>query len=339
MRLKALGLMCFLFFGIATATIIYLTTPIGSLNGNDKVIIELKSGSNLRNITNQLIEHNIVKFDAVFYIVAKIYLSNSTIKAGEYEINSEDSLLSILNKIINGKVFLHKITIIPGTTLEEFFLSLQDKAELFEKGVVSLQVCNLKTFNNSVEGTFYPDTYFFPKGYNFCKIVENAQNKLLKIADELHKNNQENLLKNTYEGIILASIIQKESGYPEEYANISSVYNNRIKIGMPLQADPTLVYGQKLNNNWLPLKKVNTKFDSQYNTYMYRGLPPTAISFVSIEALNAAFKPNSTNYLYFVADGYGKHVFSTNLEKHNIAVKNLKKVKILENEQQKSTQP
>ena len=231
--------------------------------------------------------------------------------------------------IMNGKEYLIKFFVVEGSNIYDIAKSLEDKG-ILKKDEFLKVACNKQFVKaltgldaGTMEGMLYPDTYYFSK-----KI--SAQNLIKKMYMNFNNNLPENFAEKIkeynltfYEGIILASIIQKESFYVDEYSLIASVFYNRLKRNMKLQADPTVIYGiyEEFDGN---LKKTHLiDQNNRYNTYVFHGLPPTPICNPTKEVLNAVIHPAKTKYLYFVSDGNGEHKFSVTYREH---LKNIKKI-------------
>ena len=173
-----------------------------------------------------------------------------------------------------------------------------------------------------IEGWLYPDTYHYTAGNSDEMILKRAYNRMSKEVDEIWQDREKNLPYKTPEDLVtMASIIEKETGVGEERGKVASVFINRLRIGMRLQTDPTVIYGLGKNYNG-NLTRRDLQQPTAYNTYVISGLPPTPIAMPSRASLEAAAHPDKTSYLYFVADGKGGHVFTTNLQSHNQAVRN-----------------
>jgi UPF0755 protein len=251
-----------------------------------------------------------------------------TIKAGEFRIANGANTKSFFATLITGKVIEHTVTIPEGWAFQEMLdkLSSLDRlhqpADGYQKNILteSLGV----EAGKSLEGLFFPDTYFYADGMNGTEILRQAYlNMQVQLAEAWASKasalSSELQIKTPYEALILASIIEKETGIESERGKISGVFHNRLRIGMMLQTDPTVIYGlgDEFDGN---LRRVDLETDTPYNTYTRYGLPPGPIALPGRLSLDAAVSPEATSALYFVADGYGGHNFSDTLEQHNQAV-------------------
>lgn len=251
------------------------------------------------------------------------------LKAGEYAVNQDARPVDFLDILIKGDSIVHKITLIEGWTFSEMKAAIADNAIL--KRSESLDDAKLMDklgFPNQMpEGHFFPDTYYFVRGMTDEDILLRAKQKMDALLQDLwSRQAPSSVLASPYEGLILASLIEKESAVPAEYPLISGVFHQRLKKKMRLQCDPTIIYGLGAAYTG----KLHTKdlqLDTPYNTYLHTGLPPTPIAAPSRKALEAAFFPAETEALYFVAKGDGSHTFSTTLADHNVAVEKMKQGK------------
>jgi UPF0755 protein len=234
------------------------------------------------------------------------------LKAGEYEIKDHASMRQIMDILAEGKSILYKVTVPEGLTSQQIVERL--------KGEVNLTGEVTKA---PAEGTLLPDTYQFSKGASRQEIVDRMQGDMQKhLAKLWEKHNPELPLHSAEEAVTFASIVEKETGKPEERDRVAAVFYNRLKKGMRLQSDPTIIYGITGGQGTLGRGLTKTEIDTKtpYNTYQINGLPPGPIANPGKAALEATFNPAKTNDLYFVADGSGGHAFSETLKDHNSAV-------------------
>ena len=278
------------------------------LNKSDSTILDIPKGSNVSTIADQLYKNELILSSYLFRIYTRVSFSDEILKAGEYEFTSSESIRTIVNKIVNGDFFYRKLILLPGLTLQD----------IMDLGASEGLVNDLENKDLLLEeGSFYPDTYFYLKGDSFASILLKSQETWKLLSQKLWKERDTNLpYNNLKEAITLASIIEKEG---VEKNKIAGVFVNRLRMGMRLQSDPTVIYalGLKFDGD---LRKNDLQIDSPYNTYRNKGLPPGPISIVSEDSLQAALKPQQTDYLYFVSMGNGFHKFSKTLSEHNEAV-------------------
>ncbi|MFN4131663.1 MAG: endolytic transglycosylase MltG [Caldimicrobium sp.] len=289
-------------------------------------IVEITKGENLFSIANKLKEKGIIRSKFVFIIEALRSGKYKEFKAGEYAFYPYQTLKEIFEILVKGKVYLHKITVFEGATLWQI-------AEILEKE----QICSKKEFLDlakneefvkslglpgpTVEGFLYPETYFFQKNTPPAEVIKVMTDKFKEVWKELEPLTAKSPLS-LKEIVILASIVEKEAFFNEEKPKISAVYLNRIKKGMPLQADPTINYALKQFRRLTYKDYYSVK--SPYNTYLNSGLPPTPIGNPSKSSLLAVLKPAKVPYLYFVADGKGGHIFSRTYKEHLIAIRKVR---------------
>ena len=259
-------------------------------------------------------EINVSKLE---WYISKFFTKEKFIlKHGEFLITKSNSLIDVLEKINNNNIYYRKFILIEGTN------SKQLKRKLIKTPGLIGEVPHLS------EGKFKPDTYLYKWGdskVSLLKKMEIEQNKI--IESHWHKRKKNKFIKSKFDVLILASIIEKEGKKIEELKNISSVFLNRLDKNMKLQSDVTVAYA--LNKKGDNLNKLDLKSKNYFNTYRYRGLPPTPISYPGKHAILAVLYPNNTDYLYFVSDGKGGHRFSKNFSEHKknikLWIKDLKK--------------
>lgn len=244
-------------------------------------------------------------------------------KAGEYEIGKGTTLGRLLDMFVQGDVVTYSITLIEGWTFAQFLTALNSHP-ILGKGITGRTPEEIMSVLGHAdlhpEGRFFPDTYVFDSGTSGIDILRQAFERMREVVDrEWEERMPETLLNNRDEVLIMASIIEKETGKPEEREIISAVFNNRLRKKMRLQTDPTVIYGlgDDFDGN---LKRSHLKQDTPYNTYTRSGLPPTPIANPGTESIRAALHPANTLALYFVSRGDGSHQFSETLPEHNEAV-------------------
>jgi UPF0755 protein len=245
------------------------------------------------------------------------------IKAGVYEVEQGDSLKTVLARMVKGEQAVHRVTFIEGWTLAQARAALAKapdlKAESQGMSTDALMTA-LERPGVAAEGRFFPDTYSYTKGSSDLSVLRMALQRMDKQLDAAWSLRDANTpLKNKDELLTLASIVEKETGRASERPMVAAVFLNRLQVGMPLQTDPTVIYGlgASFDGN---LRKRDLQTDTPYNSYTRTGLPPTAIALPGKDALLAAMQPARTKALYFVARGNGTSHFSDNLQDHNRAV-------------------
>jgi UPF0755 protein len=294
------------------------------------VTIEISKGDSFKQITNKLFEQNIAFKPLWFRVITILNKTTNKLKAGEYELTQNLTLPQIIDLFVQGKTKHYAITFPEGWTFKELLEALKNNPNLDHSlnTNASEQVMMQLGIKDSIpEGLFFPDTYFFEKHSTDIELLKRAYNKMQQILEQEWKNRAENLpIKTPYEALTLASIIEKETAAVTERDLISGVFSRRLKTGMLLQTDPTVIYG--MNDNYQGnITRNDLKTATAYNTYIILGLPPTPIAIPGQAAINAALHPDNSNNIYFVARGDGTHVFSATLEEHNLAVDNFQRKK------------
>lgn len=270
---------------------------------------DLKKGTSAQSVAKELVQKNLAPHPLFVRLAMRFYDLDKNLKAGEYLLEPHMSLKDILQKLTSGKVIIHKITLVEGLTTAQM-LALIEKNKLLSGHITE----------HPTEGELLPETYTFTKGETKNAIIKRAKSQMQKTLDALWQQRAENVpLQSKEELLILASLIEKETGVNAERGKVASVFYNRLNINMPLQTDPTVIYALTLGQSALnrPLKRKDLEIDSPYNTYKYKGLPPTPICNPSVLAIQAAANPETTPYFYFVADGNGGHRFAKSLSEHN----------------------
>ena len=308
------------FFIIIILTFYYLTIFINSIltkpiTNSDKLII-IENNFNENDFLNHLNQKEI-KISKIEWYVSKFFLKNKfVLKRGEFLVSKNNSLIDLIEKINNNKVHYRRFTLIEGSN------AIQLKNKLIKSQGLIGDIPYLS------EGKFKPDTYFYKWGDSKASLLKKMEIEQNKIIESNWKNRKKNkFIKSKFDVLILASIIEKEGKKSEELKNIASVFLNRLDKNMKLQSDVTVAYA--LNKQGKDLNKIDLKSNSYFNTYRYKGLPPTPISYPSKNAILAVLYPNKTNYLFFVSDGKGGHRFSKTFLEHKknikLWVKGLKK--------------
>jgi len=287
------------------------------------VIIEIEKDDTLKKITEKLQAQDLHFKPFWFNILAKQNGMNKKIKSGEYELPVEATVPQILNLFVLGKVKQHHITFPEGWNFKQIRQEL-DKNPYLEHTLQNVPFENIVTTlhisQNHPEGLFFPDTYFFEKHTTDAALLKRAYDRMQIVLAEEWQNRAENLpLTTPYQALILASIIEKETAVPMERPQIAGVFTRRLQQDMMLQTDPTVIYGMGESYQG-DIKTEDLHTQTPYNTYTFKGLPPTPIAMAGREAIHAALHPDASEALYFVAKGDGTHVFSSTLEAHNAAI-------------------
>ena len=283
----------------------------------------IKSGSSLSAVIYDLANIGIIEHPRYLIWYARLNGLSSKMKTGDYLLTSNLTSEEFLNNIFNGKVIQYSLTVIEGWSFNQLLEALNNHPQIKHTiAEISKEEIMLKLGLAGIhhEGQFLPDTYHFPKQLTDIEFLKRAHLSLQSILKEEWKNRATGLLyKNSYEALIMASIVEKETGKAIERDQIAGVFVRRLEKRMRLQTDPTVIYGMgdKYKGN---IRKRDLLQDTPYNTYRRRGLPPTPIALPGRDAIHAALHPAEGNALYFVARGNGSHQFSATLKEHNKAV-------------------
>ena len=283
----------------------------------------LKAGSSLKSATQQMVEVGMLEEPALFVILARLLGKAASIKAGNYEVDRPITPLDLLRKITEGDYTQDVITFVEGWTFRQMRKALDEHPAVRHdtQGLSDADILRRLVFGEpSPEGWFFPDTYHFSRGGSDLAILRRAHRLMRVNLMEQWERRAANLpLATPYEALILASIVEKETGRAAERPLVAAVFVNRLRVGMKLQTDPTVIYGlgEIFDGN---LRKRDLVADTPYNTYMREGLPPTPIAMPGLASLGAALNPPKSDALYFVARGDGTSHFSRSLDEHDRAV-------------------
>jgi len=295
------------------------------LNISDKYTLLVNKGAGLSSIANQLQKDELIDSVLAFKLLARVEGTANEIKAGEYLLNQGVTPKSLLDILVEGDVVLHQVTIPEGFRFREMLDLLHRNTNLKAtlKGKSDAEIMQQLGYpDQHPEGLFLPETYRFEKNSEDVLILKQAYQAMQEVlANAWEQKSEHSVLKSPYEALILASIIEKETGVFDEQATIAGVFNSRLLKGMRLQTDPTVIYG--MGDNYAgDIRRRDLQTDTPYNTYTRSGLTPTPISLPGKNAIFAAVNPEIHDKLYFVAtgDGDGRHYFSASLEEHNQAV-------------------
>ena len=284
-------------------------------------IITVKRGDTLATLNRELVQRGIIHSDWVLPAYARLNPQAANIKAGDYRIDASASLPSLMNDITNGKVVVYNITVVEGKTFKDLRASLVQTAGIEHtlNDKTDAQIATLLGIDGSPEGWFMPETYQFHRGSSDLELLKRMYGEMQRTLEQEWPNRADGLpLANPYQALILASIIEKETGVASERPQIAGVFVRRLQKDMLLQTDPSVIYGAADYHGDLTRKHLQT--DTPYNTYINKGLPPTPIALPGKASIQAALHPADGDSLYFVADGKGGHTFSATYEEHQQAV-------------------
>ncbi|HQO16052.1 MAG TPA: endolytic transglycosylase MltG [Methylotenera sp.] len=312
---------CVALIGLSAWLAYYAVTPLNLAPSSQEIVIQPKSG--LRSIANQLVAQGVIQEPWRFIVLAKLLNKESTLQAGNYTLNKNVSPYQLLLSLNNGKATQGSITFIEGRTFAQMRekMARNDALKQTVTNLSEAEILKLVGSNRTkAEGLFFPDTFYFDRNTADTVILQRSYDAMQSKLDAAWQKRAPNLpYKNSYEALIMASIVEKETGKASERAMIAGVFINRLRIGMRLQTDPTVIYGMGVEYQGNIRKKDLLK-DTPYNTYTRDGLPPTPIAMPGLAAIEAALHPETTKALYFVGKGDGSHAFSNSLQEHNRAV-------------------
>lgn len=291
-------------------------------------VVVIPDGSTFQYVAALLEREGLIKNRSVFVLIGKSQSADRKVQAGEYELNPGMTPAEILSKLLNGEVLLHPLTIPEGLTITQIAdmvsqQGLTDHVEFLRLAKDREFVASLGIKAETLEGYLYPDTYKFPRSIQAREVLVDMVEQLRQVVGPDLLARMQELKMTMHEVLTLASVIEKETGSGGERPEISAVFHNRLKKHIPLQSDPTVIYGlPAFDGN---LHKKDLLSPSPYNTYRVQGLPPGPIANPGIQAIRAALYPSDSRSLYFVSRNDGTHQFSATLIEHNKAVEKYQK--------------
>lgn len=318
--LASIGLTFLLGVFLSLGMGLFLVSPANK-EGEEEVFV-VHQGRSLREIAQDLENQRLVKSKTLFMLWTRIMGYSKEIRSGEYLLSAAMAPAEILEKLRRGRILTHPVTIPEGATREQIADLLHEK-DLAQKALflsLTEDPAVLKKYGlsgPSLEGYLFPDTYHFSRGLPASMIIDTMVKRFGQMVDPLRNQAGETAMS-MEEIVILASIVERETGHPDERALIASVFLNRLKRGMRLQSDPTVIYGMESFDGRLRRKDLLEK--TPYNTYVIHGLTPGPICNPGLESIKAVIFPAKTDYLYFVSKNDGSHHFSKTLSEHNRAV-------------------
>lgn len=300
-----------------------MNSPVPAQAGTDLII---EKGQNPASISRLMQARGFLKGTRAFRLAYSLYYAPSFLRAGEYRFELPVTPKKVMLQMIVGKVFLHPITIPEGLTYSEIAKLLEEKAYPLEGSFLEAclktdLVSDLDPKAPNLEGYLFPETYHFPRGIEATGMVKTMVEQFRKNfgPEDLARSGQLNLT--VREIVTLASLIEKETSREEEKPLVSAVFHNRLRLGMKLDCDPTIIYALKLEGRFDGNLRLKDKsLVSPYNTYLYRGLPPGPICNPGRASIQAALYPAQVDYLYFVSRNDGSHVFNRSYQEHLRAV-------------------
>ena len=288
-----------------------------------KTIISIVAGSTLGGISRQLNESGLVDYPLVFNSLIRFSKMEHKLRAGDYKVDTTWTYQELMTHLVNDPEVQYPITLIEGMTLAEAMKVVQGNEKIKREFVDAdtKALAKLLAIPDNAEGMLLPDTYFIHAKTSETNFYRRANTALTDMLTREWPTRVEGLpFKNAYEAVVAASVVEKETGVPSERPMIAAAIVKRLQKGIPLQMDPTVIYGlgNRFDGN---IHKKDLSDPSPYNTYMHKGLPPTPIALASAESIYAVLHPANSEAIYFVAKGDGSHQFSVTLAEHNAAVR------------------
>ena len=307
--------------GVGGTFVYWAQQPITT--DGEAIPFTIAPGSGAHAAGQQIADAGVPIVPILFNMLARIEGKTSKIKAGSYELKPGTTPQRLITQLARGEFAQESLTIIEGWTFKQMRMAMASHPAL-KHDTVSLSdrelMAKISPEYALPEGLFFPDTYLFAKGASEMQIFKQAHTAMIgRLSEAWDKRDPALPYKNPYQALIMASIVEKETGQKSERAMIAGVFVNRLKTGMLLQTDPTVIYGMG-DNYQGKIRKRDLEADTPYNTYTRGGLPPTPIALPGAQSLTAALAPARTQALYFVARGDGTSQFSANLPDHNRAV-------------------
>lgn len=285
--------------------------------------LQVEPGTSMGRLAAELAERGMLKRPEYLRFLARSEGLGQKIKAGEYEVPAGLKPRAFLQLLVEGKVKLYSLTLVEGWNFRQVMAAVRQHPALKQtlSGADDAEIMRrIGQPDQHPEGWFFPDTYNFPRGLTDVEFLKRAHQTMRRELEAAWQGREKDLpLKNAYEALILASIIEKETAHPEEYGKIAGVFVRRLRKGMLLQTDPTVIYGMGENYDG-NIRRKDLRTDTPYNTYTRAGLTPTPIAMPGRKSLQAAVHPTPGKSLYFVARCGGSHHFSATLAEHNRAV-------------------
>lgn len=318
---KSLFLAVVVFSLLCVGFVYYVVAPLKLRPQSQEIVILPNSG--LKSIAQQLVQQGVLTEPWRFILLAKILRKEAFLQAGDYTLNKNINPYHLLLSLNHGKATQGSITFIEGRTFAQMRNKLLVNEAVYQS-IASLSdseiLQKLGSSHRVAEGLFFPDTFYFSRNTHDIALLRRSYDAMQSKLETAWVGRDTNLpYTNSYQALIMASIIEKETGKASERSMIAGVFINRLRLGMRLQTDPTVIYGMGLQYQG-NIRKKDLMIDTPYNTYTRDGLPPTPIAMPGLASIEAALHPEKTKALYFVGRGDGSHVFSNNLQEHNRAV-------------------
>ncbi|MDN5848698.1 MAG: endolytic transglycosylase MltG [Nitrococcus sp.] len=298
------------------------TEPL--LSTGERQVVELAKGTSLTALAGELVQRGWLEHPRVLRLYGRISGKAAAIKAGEYAVEPGMTTLELLDRMVAGAVIRHRFTIVEGWTFRDLLRALEFNTALrhiLSSDAPADVMAQLGHAGENPEGRFLPETYRFSRGGTDVALLKRAYVAMQRVLQAQWEQRADGLpLKSPYQALILASIVEKETARTKERAQVAGVFMRRLERGMPLQTDPSIIYGLGAEFDG-DIRYRDLRNDSPYNTYTRKGLPPTPIAMPGRASIVAVLHPDAGKALYFVARGDGSHEFSATLAEHNQAVR------------------
>lgn len=317
-----LALLCAGMLTLVVWLVIFMIRPLPMVS--ETIGLQIPAGASVRGIADQLVAAGVLTEPYSFLLVVKLSGGGSQLQAGNYALNTPLQVMSLIDILKHGTFDQFKLQLIEGKTFDDFRQKLAQMPGIRHDAVMLSDSELMRTLSGQdmhAEGWFFPDTYFLDTQSSELALYKRAYQKMLQHLSAAWQTREAGLpYRSMYEALIMASIVEKETGVEEERPQIAGVFINRLRKGMRLQTDPTVIYGMGTRYRGNITKK-DLATDTPYNTYTRSGLPPTPIALPGLASIQAALHPAKTQALYFVANGQGRHIFTSSLAAHNQAVR------------------
>lgn len=302
--------------------VIFMIRPLPM--ASETIGLQIPAGASVRGIADQLVAAGVLTEPYSFLLTVKLTGSGGQLQAGDYALNTPLQVMSLIDILKHGTFDQFKLQLIEGKTFADFRQKLAQMPGIRHDTLMlsdSELMQQVSGQSMHPEGWFFPDTYFLDAQSSDADLYKRAYQKMAQHLSAAWEAREAGLpYRSMYEALVMASIVEKETGVEEERPQIAGVFINRLRKGMRLQTDPTVIYGMGTRYQGNITKK-DLLTDTPYNTYTRSGLPPTPIALPGLASIQASLHPAKTNALYFVANGQGRHVFTSSLEAHNQAVR------------------
>ncbi|MBC54054.1 MAG: aminodeoxychorismate lyase [Gammaproteobacteria bacterium] len=300
----------------------YLETPL-TLPG-EPVVVDIEPGRSLQQLANQLATKEYLNWPGVMVLWARWHGFDRRVRSGEYALTPGLTPRALMDLLMSGRVVQYPVTLVEGWTVRQALESVWQHdnilATLQDQSDEAIHAA-LGTAWPALEGSLFPDTYFYTKGTSDLAILRRASQRLEQVLAEEWQQRAVGLpYESPWQALIMASIIERESGFQAEKQDIAGVFVRRLQTGMRLQSDPTVIYGMGSRYDGV-IYRSDLNTTTAYNTYRINGLPPTPIALAGRDSIHASLQPKAGTALYFVSRGDGSHQFSDTLEEHNAAVR------------------